>query len=134
VLTGKAGLSLDKLDDVAHALKMTVSELVRKDGYEPDVLRPSEVRLLRAIRRLPVPIRDHLIILADYLVGVMPDEIDLLTLFRKLRPEFQERLFHAAEVLQLTQTDEARSAPSATGPTVTAQETLHTRARGPRAR
>jgi hypothetical protein len=116
VLKGAIKFQLKDLDALAKALKMPVAALVKRDDDEAEFLAPSERRLLRAIRALPLAVRDHLIVLADYLVGVMPDEIELLTLYRTLTPEERQRLTHAAHVLRLSQDVEARKGRSADPP------------------
>jgi transcriptional regulator with XRE-family HTH domain len=108
LLNGRFGLKLEELDAVAQAVGTTPSELVKRPDDDVDVLTPSERRVLRALRALPPAVRDHLIILADYLVGVMPDEIELLSIYRSLTPNERQRLDHAAHVLKLSQGVESR--------------------------
>lgn len=119
LLNGRVALALDDLDAVAVATKRTPSELVRKDEDELWELRPTEMRLVRAARELPPALRDHLIVLAEYLVGVAPDEIGFLNSFRLLTPEEQMRVRHGVEVLLATQNAvprrESRESPEATG-------------------
>lgn len=109
VLKGEIKFQLKDLDLLARALKTTAAALVKSEDEDAEYLTPSERRLLRAIRALPMAVRDHLIVLADYLVGVMPEEIELLTLYRSLTEEERERLEHAAHVLKLSQGVEART-------------------------
>ena len=77
---------------------------MRKDDGELCELRPTEMRLVRAVRGLPPALRDHLVTLAEYLIGVVPDEIEFLNAYRLLTPEEQVRVRHGVEVLLVTQT------------------------------
>lgn len=112
LLTGRFGLSLDELDAAARAVGVPPSELVRDYDEEARVLTPSESRILRALRQLPMPIRDHFRVLAEYLVGVAPEEIGLITKYRKLTEEEQRRVEHLLDVLLLSQGAERRRAAS----------------------
>lgn len=100
LLAGRFPLSLDEIDAVAEFLRVPPGEIVRV-ADEPWELTPTEMRVIRAIRMLPPPIRDHLVILADYLVGVVPDEIDRLTKIRRLDAEDARRIDHWLDVLLL---------------------------------
>ena len=130
VWKGKIKFQLKDLDELARVLKMPVAALVKRDDDEAEFLSPSERRLLRAVRALPVPVRDHLIVLADYLVGVMPEEIELLSLYRTLTDEERQRLNHAAQVLKMSQHVERHSArapetpPATSGPPSTGERRL----------
>lgn len=104
LLNGRVALALDDLDAAAAAVRRTPSELVRKDEGDLWELRPTEMRLVRAVRELPPALRDHLVTLAEYLVGVVPDEIDFLNAYRQLTPDEQTRVRHGVEVLLATQT------------------------------
>lgn len=103
LLSGKFALALEDLDDAARIVGVSPSELVRSMHDESWVVTPSEMRTLRALRALPLVIRDHLMILAEYLMGVTPDEIDLLKQYRQLTDEERERWLHGIELLLLTQ-------------------------------
>lgn len=83
LLNGKFTPKLDELDKLAAPLGVPASELVRhaEDLWE---LNPTEMRVIRAVRQLPPAVRDHLVTLADYLMGVTPDEIDLIRRIRAL--------------------------------------------------
>src|SRR3990167_100347 len=82
-LRGEFALSLDQIDAAAAFLGVPPSELVREGG-DPWELSPSEMRVVRAMRMLPPPVRDHLVTLADYLIGVTPEEVELLNRIRTL--------------------------------------------------
>ena len=103
LLNGRVALALDDLDAAATALGRTPSELVRKDEDELWELRPTEMRLVRATRQLPPVLRDHLVVLAEYLAGVVPDEIEFLNAYRLLTPEEQTRVRYGVDVLLATQ-------------------------------
>lgn len=83
LLGGRFTPKLDELDKLAAPLGVPASELVRL-SEDPWELNPSEMRVVRALRMLPPPVRDHLVTLADYLVGVTPDEIELIRRIRAL--------------------------------------------------
>ena len=85
-LRGEFALSLDQIDAAATFLGVPPSELVREGG-DPWELSPSEMRVVRAMRMLPPPVRDHLVILADYLIGVTPEEVEFLNRIRTLTVE-----------------------------------------------
>lgn len=111
LLAGRVKLKgLDVLDLFASALGTLPSDLVRRDGEESWTLTPSEMRLLRAVRALPLAIRDHLRVLAEYLMGVAPEEIDLLTEFRKLAADEQERVRQSVAFLRMPQNVVPRTA------------------------
>lgn len=103
LLNGKFALSLDELDATASIVGRTPSDLVRREEDELWELRPTEMRLVRAVRGLPPALRDHLVTLAEYLIGVVPDEIDFLNAYRLLTPEEQLRVRHGVDVLLATQ-------------------------------
>lgn len=103
LLAGRFDLSLADLDDAARAVDALPSDLVRRDDEEAWTLTPSEMRLVRAVRALPMAIRDHLRVMAEYLMGVVPDEIELLTEFRKLGQSDQERVRQSVAFLRLPQ-------------------------------
>jgi transcriptional regulator with XRE-family HTH domain len=107
---GKFALSLEELDTVAHLLKLTPGDLTRADDDPVLDLRPSERRLLHAVRELPPPIRDHMILLSEYLIGVAPDEIGMLQQFRRLTPEEQARIGHWIDAM-LDERARARARP-----------------------
>lgn len=97
LLAGRFALALDELDRAAAFLNVPPGDLVRIMD-EPYELSPTEIRVVRALRMLPVPVRDHYVILADYLVGVTPGEIDLLAKLRKLNPDELRRVNHWTDV------------------------------------
>jgi hypothetical protein len=101
ILTGRARLSLDELDEAARILKTTAASLVKSDFETAEYLTPTEHRILEAIRALPPPIRDHVQILAEYLVGVAPEEVDHLMEFRELMPGEREKIQHWTHALKL---------------------------------
>jgi transcriptional regulator with XRE-family HTH domain len=103
LLAGRFDLSLNDLDDAARAVEALPSDLVRRDDEEAWTLTPSEMRLVRAVRALPMALRDHLRVLAEYLMGVAPEEIELLTEFRKLGQEDQDRVRQSVAFLRLPQ-------------------------------
>src|SRR3990167_4299022 len=86
LLAGRQSLSLGDLDRVAAFFGVPPGEIVRV-ADEPWELSPTEMRLVRASRMLPPTVRDHLVTLADYLIGVVPDEIERLTMMREMDPD-----------------------------------------------
>lgn len=94
LLSGKFSLSLDELDEAARAVKVSPTDLVKVDYEEAMFLAPLEQRLIRAMRDLPPAISDHILTLAEYLVGVAPAEIDHLMEFRRLSVEGKTRVQH----------------------------------------
>lgn len=127
LLAGRFALSLEDLDEAARLVQALPSELVRRDDEEAWILTPSEMRLLRATRQLPQAIRDHLRVLAEYLMGVAPEEIDLLTEFRLLEASDQERVRQSVMFLRLPPGVAPRTVPTPAKPAATAE-------RAPRAR
>lgn len=104
-------IALNDLDEVAEAIKLTPGDLVRSDEDAWD-LRPSEKRLVRAVRELPPPIRDHLIILAEYLVGVSAANMPLMRKIDELMPDERRRIEHWVDVtLQSPAHERAVEAP-----------------------
>ncbi len=103
LLKGQFALSLDELDEAARILKMTPAELVKSDFETAEYLTPTEHRIIEAVRRLPPSIRDHLLLLSEYLVGVLPDEIDYLVDLRELRSEARARLTQIARGFRVAQ-------------------------------
>jgi transcriptional regulator with XRE-family HTH domain len=98
---GKFPLSLDQLDDAAKFFNVPPGEIVRVQD-EPWELSPTEMRVVRALRMLPPPVRDHLTILADYLIGVTPDEVEVLTKMRQLSASELRRVEHWIDVTLLS--------------------------------
>lgn len=109
LLAGRFTLSLDDLDEAAKAVEMQPSDLVRHDGEEAWVLTPSEMRLVRAVRNLPVVLRDQLRAMAEYMMGTAPEEIDFLKEFRALDAEDQERVRQSVSLLRLRPVSEPRT-------------------------
>lgn len=77
-------LSLQELDEAARILKTTAAELVRSPYDHSEYLTPTEHRFMQALRALPPPIRDHFLTLAEYLIGVAPEEMAFLLEYRGL--------------------------------------------------
>ena len=75
LLKGRQGLSLDDLDTVAEAVDLPPSALVKEVGSALEELRPTEARMVRAIRELPPALRDYLVVFAEYLIGVLPSDM-----------------------------------------------------------
>lgn len=97
LLAGRFPLGLDELDRAAAFLNVPPGDLIRIVD-EPWELSPTEIRVVRALRMLPAPVRDHYMLLADYLVGVTPAEVDLLAKLRKLDPDELRRVNHWTDV------------------------------------
>lgn len=102
LLKNKHALALDELDEAAHILKCSPTELVRSDFEHAEYLTPTEHRILQAVRRLPVVIRDHLMVLSEYLVGVAPEEIEFLEEFRQITAEERERFHHWVHMTRIS--------------------------------
>jgi hypothetical protein len=102
LLNGQFALSLEELDEAAHILNTTAASLVKHPQEYADYLTPGEHRLLTAIRSLPPSIKDHFLTLAEYLIGVAPDEINHLMEYRDLTPEERQRIDHWIHVTRLT--------------------------------
>ena len=100
LLSGRSQLTWDDLDKVARFLNVPPSEIVRmsEDAWE---LSPTEMRTVRALRMLPPAVRDHLVTLADFLIGATPPEVDLLVQIRALDAEEQAQLQHWLDVVLL---------------------------------
>ena len=117
LLAYKFALSLEQLDKAAYVLKLAPGELVR-EAEEAWDLTPTEMRVVRSLRMLPPAVRDHVVILADYLVGVTPDEVELLKKIRHLEAEDLMKFDHWIDVtllrLHREQGSEARSGPATT--------------------
>lgn len=101
LLKGQFALSLDELDEAASILKTTATELVKSPQQLSDYLTPTEHRILSAIRVLPPVISDHFLMLAEYLVGLAPDEIDHVLEFRKLTLDEKTKVRHWTHALWL---------------------------------
>lgn len=102
LLAGRMLLSLRDLDAIAKALNVPPGEIVRV-ADEPWELSPTEMRVVRALRMLPPAVRDHLMLLADYLIGATPDEVELLKRVRQLTPDQLRRIEHYMDVELLRQ-------------------------------
>lgn len=109
LLRGEFTLSLDEIDRVAAFLNVPPGELVRVSD-EPWELTPTEMRVVRALRMLPPPVRDTFAQLADWTIGVLPDELDLLMIIRRLDDDGRRALTHWAELKTVEQAH-ARRAP-----------------------
>jgi len=55
---GRNSLKLEHLDTVAHVLRMTTGDLVREGNAGWD-LRPTELRVVQALRLLPFALQDR---------------------------------------------------------------------------
>jgi hypothetical protein len=102
LLKGSYALSLDELDEAAHTLKTTAAQLVKSDLEQAEYLTPSEHRIIEAMRMIPPAVRDHYLLLAEYLIGVLPDEIEMLQGFRDLTPDQQRDVRHSIRVLRIS--------------------------------
>ena len=102
LLSGRSQLTWDDLDKVAKFLNVPPSEIVRV-SEDPWELTPTEMRVVRALRMLPPLVRDHLVTLADYLIGATPDEVELLKRVRQLTPAELRRIEHWIDVTLLAQ-------------------------------
>jgi transcriptional regulator with XRE-family HTH domain len=110
LLNGKFALSLDDLDKAARIVKVPTSALVAHPDEQTTLLSPSETRIVNATRALPPAVAHHLIVLAEYLVGVSPKEVDLLKKVRQLGTAERQRIEHWIDVTLLAQdTDKGRS-------------------------
>lgn len=118
LLRGEFALSLDQLDDVAAFLKVPPGEIVRV-ADEPWELSPTEMRMVRALRMLPPPVRDQLVLMADYLIGVTPDEVERLRRIRQLGEDQWAVVDHWIEMKLLEQAHEP-ARPHRDGPPGTA--------------
>jgi len=101
MLAGRFPLSLDEIDRVALFLNVPASELIRH-SEDPWELSPTEMRMVRALRMLPTSVRDHLVMLADYLIGVTPAEVDLLTQIRQLTEDEKDGMQNYLRAMKLT--------------------------------
>ena len=99
-LHGEFALSLDQLDTAAAALGVPPGELVRRqdDSWE---LSPTEMRVIRALRMLPPPVRDHLAMTMDYTVGMWPDEADIILSLRGLEDDDLKVIRHWIDMKRL---------------------------------
>lgn len=86
LLRGEFALSMDDLDRAASFFNVPPSEIVRV-SEDPWELSPTEMRVVRALRMLPPPIRDHVAETIDYMIGAYPDEAELLSDIRALNPD-----------------------------------------------
>ena len=137
LLSGRSMLAWDDLDKVAAFLNVPPSELVRVSD-DPWELTPTEMRAIRAMRMLPPSVRDHLVTLADYLVGTTPDEVEILKQVRELSDE-NRRLVErwidvtlrgqGTESRQVTPDDLRETAAPRVAPI---RHTRHARAKSPR--
>lgn len=94
-------LSLLELDEAASILKTSAAALVKSPYETAEYLTPTEHRIITAMRAVPASIRDHFLTLAEYLIGVAPQEIDLLMEYRELTREEQTRIQHWIHVTRL---------------------------------
>lgn len=105
IKAGRNALQLEDLDRAAFHLRLTPSDLVRR-GTDLFELRPTESRVIRAIRLLPPIIQDYLVTLAEFLVGVFPEEVDFLHEYRELGEKQRALIRHWAHVMKLGGGDE----------------------------
>lgn len=104
LLNGQFGLSLDELDEAARILKTTAAELVRSPYDHSEYLTPTEHRIMEAVRALPPPIRDHFLTLAEYLIGVAPEEVEFLLEYRGLANDGdREKVKHWTHALRMSE-------------------------------
>lgn len=97
-------LSLQELDEAARILRTTAAELVRSAYDHSEYLTPTEHRIMEAVRALPPPVRDLFRTLAEYLVGVAPEEIEFLIEFRGLASDVERaKVKHWTRALRLAQ-------------------------------
>jgi len=101
LLNGQFALSLDELDEAARILETKASELVRSPHDHSDYLSPAEYELLTTVRSLPPVMREVLVTLAQYLVGVTPAEIEFLDEYRDLTDDEQGRVRHWTRALRI---------------------------------
>lgn len=102
LLAGRFALSLDELDRLAQFFSVPPSEIVRVSD-DPWELGPTEMRVVRALRMLPPPVRDHYTTLLDYTIGTTPDEVGHLKTYRELNAENQQTLERWADALRRAQ-------------------------------
>lgn len=102
VLKGRQGLSLDDLDTVADALDLPPSALVKEAGSALEELRPTEARMVRAIRELPPALRDYLVVLAEYLIGALPSDMPQTAEEQRLWRRFKKLTLADREDVLLT--------------------------------
>lgn len=69
ILSGENALRLDDLDAVAAVLQMPAAELIRDNENALLELRPSEVRAIRALRRLPTSLLNPVLLILDAIAG-----------------------------------------------------------------
>lgn len=111
LIAGRQKLTLADLDEAAHILGVTTSDLVRRSS-DPYELSPLESRVVRSLRMLPDLIRQHLATFTDYLVGATPGEVVLLHRLRQLDEEGLRRIEHFVDVTLLKAgTDPDRANP-----------------------
>lgn len=129
LLSGRQQLAWEDVDKVAKFLRVPPSELVRvsDDAWE---LTPTEMRVVRALRMLPPTIRDHLVTLADYLIGATPDEVNLLKRIRQLDADELRQIEHWIDVTLL----QPGVQPALAGPSDLAATTATRAARSRRTR
>lgn len=102
LLSGRSRLSWEDLDVVAKFLKVPPGEIVRVSD-EPWELAPHEMRMVRALRMLPPTVRDHLVTMADYMIGATPEEVEELRDLRELNEENRRLVRRWTEVTLRTQ-------------------------------
>ena len=99
LLRGEFTLAMDQLDAAAEILGVQPGDIVRVASEALD-LSVDEMRAVRALRLMPPVIRDHVIVLADYLVGQSPDEAELLYRIRSLTDEERSYLRHWVDAVR----------------------------------
>lgn len=102
LLTGAFTLTMDDLDRVAKVLHVPPGEIVRV-SEEPWELTPTEMRVIRALRMLPPPVRDAWAMMTDFLIGATPEEADHLVVLRELSEKNQRTLKRWAQALRRQQ-------------------------------
>lgn len=102
LLKGTFGLSLDELDEAAKLVECSPAELVKSPLEYAEYLTPSEYRFLLNLRELPPAIRDHVMMLTEYLIGVAPEEINYLLEYRKLNDDEQRKIQHWTHAVRMS--------------------------------
>ena len=115
---GAFSLSLDQLDDAATFLGVTPGEIVRVSD-EPWELTPTEMRMIRALRMLPAPVREMVVTQTDYMVGVVPEEAELIVKIRNLTDEEYDGMWHYVGSMEASRDAAHRKAKLADQPPAT---------------
>lgn len=122
-LRGEFALSLDQLDAAAAFLGVPPSELVRH-GENAWELTPTEMRVVRALRMLPPPVREGYALLADWTVGALPEEYDLLIEIRQADQDTISALKHFLELKRVERAHARRGEDRGETPAPSQQPTM----------